>query len=211
MKTRTWNPNPALLLPAALCGCMASGMHEPDPAPDAGLAPAGAPVFGEGAWRVAGASRALFSSTDAGDLGDSDSTELLLSAGRMLSGNLMLEGVGLASSSSFEDPSGTDRDIDTTALGLGVRYYLDAQSATRPYVSAAGGFARLDIDDDFSGIDDSDTAPFVRAGAGFEHFLSEAVAIDLGLFLQRIEDLQIENFDNDLDTYGIAIGLSVWL
>ena len=164
-----------------------------------------------GDWRIAGASNALLASRDGGDFGDTDVFRGGVSAGRMISETLMLEGVATFEDSKAEDSAGNDTNLRTFSVGGGVRYYFDTQSASRPYIGVQGGIAAVDVDDDLTTIDDSDTAPFARAGIGLESFLNEHAALDIGLVYERIFNVELNSVEDDMSTVAGMIGLSVWL
>jgi hypothetical protein len=164
-----------------------------------------------GDWRVNGQSNAMISSTDGGDLGDTDEFRIGASAGRFVSPGWLLEGVGTLDAKKEEDSAGNDRDTTIFTVGAGVRYYFDTVSPTRPYAALQGGIASIDLDDDATGIDDSDTAPFARIAGGVELFLNDHVSVDIGLAYERIFDIEIVDVSDDLSTFAGYVGLSVWL
>ena len=164
-----------------------------------------------GDWRVNGQSNALLSTRDGGDLGDTDTFQVGASAGRFISEGWMLEGIGTLEATKEEDAGGNDTDIMIFTIGGGVRYYFDTQSPSRPYAGIQGGIASLDLDDDSTGIDDSDTAPFVRAVGGIEMFLNDHAAIDVGVSFEEIFDLELVSVEDDLQTISAFVGLSIWL
>ena len=164
-----------------------------------------------GDWRINGQSNAMLSSQDGGDLGDKDTLRLGASAGRFVADGWMLEGIGTLEATKEEDSAGNDRDVTIFTVGAGARYYFDTQSTTRPYAAVQGGIASIDLDDDATGIDDSDTAPFARLAGGVELFLNDNVSVDLGVAFERIFDLEIVDVSDDLTTISGYVGLSVWL
>jgi len=163
-----------------------------------------------GDYHVAAGSSGLLQTTDGGDYGDSKEFSMNGSAGKFLSENLLLEGVAFLSSRSAEADNGNDTDATIAALGAGVRYYTDTQSTRRPYFGAAAGLAHVSFDDDGTGIDDSDTTPFLQVHGGLEAFLTNTVAVDLNLFLRDVLELELESAEDDITTFGLAVGLSIW-
>jgi len=164
-----------------------------------------------GDWRVAGASNALIASRDGGDFGDTDTIRGGISGGRFFTDEMMWEGVVTLEDTKAENSAGADTDAQVFTLGGGVRYYFDTVSASRPYAVAQAGLARLDVDDDVTGVDDSDTAPFLRVGGGLESFLNEHIAVDFGVMYERIFDLDLESANDDISTLAAMVGISVWL
>jgi hypothetical protein len=164
-----------------------------------------------GDWRINGQSNALLSTQDGGDLGDKDTFRVGASAGRFIAENWMLEGIGTLEATKQENSNGDDTDTQVFTVGAGARYYFDTQSPSRPYGVVQAGIANVDIDDDATGIDDSDTAPFVRVAGGIELFLNDYAAVDLGLAFEQIFDLEIAATEDDLTTVSGFVGLSIWL
>ena len=164
-----------------------------------------------GDWRVNAQSNAMLATRDGGDFGDTDALRAGASAGKFIADGWMLEGVGTLEFASEEDTAGNDQDVQILTVGAGVRYYFDTVSPTRPYTGVQAGLAYLDFDDDASGIDDSDTAPFVRVGGGMEMFLNDHVAVDAGLALEHIMDLKLNTAEDDITTVAAFVGLSIWL
>lgn len=158
----------------------------------------------EGDWRVAGGSGALFETTD---FGGADQTVfgLGVSAGKMTTDNLMVEGVFDFSTTEFEVDGGGEASTTRFDLGAGVRYYFDIEGSTKPYARAMGGITFADVE--FGGASDDDTGPFLGIGGGAETFFTEHFSVEYGLRLVQAFGL----FDEDVTTFGLFVGLAVWL
>lgn len=186
----------ALLASVALCcGCATP----PAPAPTA-----------RGDWHFSGGSRGVFEVQDGGDFGDRDRIAAEASGGRFASERLLLEALlSVSLDSAEDDATGADADTTVLAAGAGLRYYFDSQSLRRPYAGIAGALADFDIDVD-GGIDDSDVVPLVQVRVGLETFLTETVALDVGAGVQHAFGLDLGGVEDDLTTYGVSAGISIW-
>ena len=163
-----------------------------------------------GDWHFSGGSRGLLEVQDGGDFGDETQLAAEASGGRFTSDRVLLEGIASLNMESTEDEgSGADADTTVVSAGAGARYYFDSESLRRPYVAASAALARFDIDID-GFVDDSDIVPLLQARVGMEIFLTEIIAIDLAAGVQHVFELQLENVEDDITTFGISAGISLW-
>jgi len=144
-----------------------------------------------GDWHIEGSTSALYTTTQSGDYGDTDTFALRFAGGRFVTDQILVEGLADVNDTTFEDNA--NNEIRTTAmdLGIGGRYYTTTEGSSRPYLAVNTGFNFVDIHDDFTGSDDSDTSPFVGASLGLEAFVGSS--------------------EDDLATYGVFVGFSLWL
>ena len=165
-----------------------------------------------GDWHIEGDSSALYSQTQGGDHGDTDNLAARFTGGRFVNDQILVEGIVGVSASKFTE-DGTNNELKTTTMDLGVggRYYTNTEGSTRPYIAVNTGFNFVDIHDDFTGNDDSDNSPFVGASLGFEAFVGSNVAVDMGFSWQEIFSRDLGSTSDNLNTYGVFVGFSLWL
>jgi hypothetical protein len=164
-----------------------------------------------GDWHFGGSSGGLWSKTDGGDFGDTQTFDAQITGGRFVTDQVHVEGIVGVSDSNFEDSSGDESDVTTMKLGAGARYYPSPEGASRPYIGLRGGFSHINVDDDFTGTDESDTSPFLEARLGLEAMLGANAAVDLGLSWEQIFSRQLGSVDEDFTTFGLFVGFSIWL
>jgi hypothetical protein len=164
-----------------------------------------------GDWHYEGSSSGLWSKTEGGDFGDTETIAVQVTGGRFATDQLLIEGIVGASDSNVEDDAGFETDISTMQLGIGARYYTTHEGSNRPYLGVRGGFSNVNVDDDFAGTDESDTSPFVDARLGMEAFVAESAAVDFGVNWQEIFSRDLGSVEEDLTTFGIYVGFSIWL
>lgn len=164
-----------------------------------------------GDWHFEGGSSALYSASNGGDYGDTDIIAVEISGGRFVTDQVLVEGIASANDTSFEDNANNTLETTAFELGVGARFYPTPEGASRPYIAAQGGFNNYGINDDFTGADESDTSPFVEARLGLEAFVSSCAAIDMGVSWQEIFSRDIGSSDDDITTFGVFVGFSVWL
>ena len=164
-----------------------------------------------GDWHFEGSSSGLWSKTEGGDFGDTETISAQVTGGRFATDQLLIEGIVGASDSNVEDDDGFETDIATMQLGIGARYYTTSEGSSRPYLGVRGGFSNVNVDDDFAGTDESDTSPFVDARLGLEAFVAESAAVDFGVNWQEIFSRDLGSVEEDLTTFGVYVGFSVWL
>ena len=165
-----------------------------------------------GDWHFEGSTSALYSTTDGGDFGDEDTLDLQITGGAFAIDQLLVEGILGISDTTFEAPSGSNETETTTMeIGFGARYYPTTDGASRPYLGIRTGMSHINVDDDFTGTDESDTSPFVEGRLGLEAFVSSAAAIDMGVRWQEVFSRDLGSSDDDLTTFGLFLGFSVWL
>ena len=164
-----------------------------------------------GDWHFGGSSSGLWSTTDGGDYGDTDSLDLQVTGGRFVSEQVLVEGVVEIADANLEDSSGDETDLTTFHVGAGARYYAMTDGTSRPYLGLRGGFSHINIDDDFSGTDESDTSPFAEVRLGLESMVSPCAAVDMGISWQEIFSRRLGSLDDDITTFGLFVGFSIWL
>jgi opacity protein-like surface antigen len=187
-----------------LCGCAvtpSSGVTPEASAPPPQGAPS--PHFAEGAWRVSGASGAMFSKSEIDDV-DQTTFGIGANAGKMISNNVLVEG-NVEYTNTDTDVGGADLERTDLILGAGVRYYFDVQGNTVPYFRGMAGLLSVDVD--AGAVDDDDTSPYLGGGIGAETFLTESIGLDYGFRLIYAFDV----FDEEFTDLGVYVGVSVWL
>jgi hypothetical protein len=172
-------------------------------APPAGAVPAPQSPVREGAWHVAGGSNAAFTNSEVGDQ-ETTTFGIEVSAGRMVSPNMLFEGLFEISDTSTE-AGGAEFDQSVFLLGAALRYYFTVEGKTLPYGRVLGGITFVDAE--FGGGGDDDTSPFLGIGLGAETFLATHLALDYGFRLLYAFDV----FDDELTEIGLFLGLSIWL
>jgi opacity protein-like surface antigen len=165
-----------------------------------------------GDWHLEGSSAALYSKTDGGDFGDTDTLDVQITGGVFALDQLLVEAIFGVSDSTFEDGSTSDETTTTTMdMGFGARYYPMPEGSSRPYLGIRSGLSHINVDDEFTGLDESDTSPFFEARLGLEAFVSTSAAVDMGVRWQEVFSRDLGSSDDDLSTFGIFLGLSIWL
>ena len=164
-----------------------------------------------GDWHIEGDTSALYTTTQGGDYGDTDTFALRFAGGRFVTDQILVEGLAGASDTTFEDNANNELRTTTMELGIGGRYYTTTEGSSRPYIAANTGFNFVDIHDDFTGNDDSDSSPFVGASLGIEAFVGSCAAVDMGFSWQEVFSRNLGSSSDNLNTYGVFVGFSLWL
>jgi hypothetical protein len=163
-----------------------------------------------GDWHFDGGTSSLGSRTDGGDFGDVDTISAQIAGGVFVARHLLLEGLLAADHFSFDGDGNVETKLTTASVGAGLRLYSFSEGKTRPYLGLRGGLSHLDVNDEFTGLDDSDTAPFAEARLGLESFLGDTVALDIGLYWQGIFARELRGIEDDISSVGAYVGLSIW-
>ena len=164
-----------------------------------------------GDWHFEGGSSALYSTSNGGDFGDTDVIAFSVEGGQFVLDQLLVEGIVSVNDTNFEDSANNELETTTMQLGVGARYYTNPEGSSRPYLAAQVGFDHFDVNDDFTGADESDTSPFVEARLGLEAFVGNATAVDMGVSWQEVFSRDIGSSSDDISTFGVFVGFSVWL
>lgn len=158
----------------------------------------------EGAWRIGGSTNAIFSNQSAGPV-DATSFGLEASLGKMITSNVLLEGIFDLSTTNTDVDGGPDSSQTEFQIGGGARYYFDVQGSTHPYLRALLGLEFIDLE--VGNASNDDTSIFIGLGAGAETFLTEALALDYGFRFIHAFDV----FDDSLTDISLFAGLSFWM
>lgn len=116
-------------------------------------------------------------------------------------------GLAIGGELQFSRTSQGDRTFTTYGIGPAVSYYFVQESAAQPFIRGSIRLARAKSEGSL--FDDSSNLFGFRGAAGVLVLLSDAVGLDLGLYYDHLQ--YGDDSDTDLDTFGLAVGVSAFL
>jgi hypothetical protein len=118
---------------------------------------------------------------------------------------------GLAVGGDVEIVHGSSGDVSSTSLGVGpaITYYFGREGDAHPFVRAGARYVRTDAS--FGTEDFTATQTAVHGGVGALFLLSDAVGVDVSLYYEHMRTKQEAAAAFGHDTYGLAVGVSVFL
>lgn len=158
------------------------------------------PALEKGSALISG--QASFTVQDAGDednittIALSPYVQYFLSTGLAIGGEL-----------DFSRTSQGDRTFTTYGIGPAISYYFVRPSDVQPFVRGSVRLAHAKSE--VGSIEDSSDLVGFRGAAGLLFLLSDAVGLDLNVFYDRLQHR--DDIDVDVDTFGLAIGVSAFL
>jgi hypothetical protein len=116
-------------------------------------------------------------------------------------------GLAIGGELQFSRTSQGDRTFTTYGIGPAISYYFVRPSDVQPFVR---GSIRLAHAKSTTGsLGDSRNLVGFRGAAGLLILLSDAVGLDLSLYYDRLQHR--DGIDLDVDTFGLAVGVSAFL
>lgn len=152
----------------------------------------------KGKWIVSGSSSLTFLnqkfSMDGEELSKTENFNINFGGGRFIIDNL-----ALVASCTYTSQSKDDVDVSNSVVLAGLQYYINLGEKTKLYGEAGIGSMSLKVDDE------SESGFSYGLGGGLAIFLSEKVALNLGINYigSKIEEV-------DIDNTGFAVGISIF-
>ena len=116
-------------------------------------------------------------------------------------------GLAIGGELQFSRTSQGDRTFTTYGIGPAISYYFVRPSDVQPFVRGSLRLAHAKTET--SSIDDSRDLVGFRGAAGLLILLSDAVGLDLSLYYDRLQHR--DGIELELDTFGLAVGVSAFL